>query len=78
MRDSRVPVALKAIAGVVALLILSPLDVFGDIPVLGLFDDAVLLTMLCAAFVWLATQMVERNVTPVRRPEIVGPPAVRP
>ncbi len=65
-RDTRVPVALKAITAFLALLIISPLDVFGDIPVLGLFDDAVLLTLLCAAFVWFATQAIEKNVTPVR------------
>lgn len=75
MRDVRVPVALKAATAVLGLLIISPLDIFGDIPVLGLFDDAVLLTLLCAAFVFLATQMVEKNVTP--RGVIQGPPAVR-
>jgi len=42
MRDARVPFALKAGTLAVALLILSPLDVFGDIPGLGLLDDAAL------------------------------------
>lgn len=65
MRDERVPVAMKAATGVLALLIISPLDVFGDIPVLGLLDDALLLTLLCSAFVWLATRTIEKNVTPV-------------
>jgi uncharacterized membrane protein YkvA (DUF1232 family) len=46
-------------------LIISPIDVFGDIPVLGMLDDALLLTILCSAFVWLATRIVEKNVTPV-------------
>jgi hypothetical protein len=73
LRDQRVPTGLKAITGILALLIISPLNVFGDIPVLGLFDDAVLLSLLCMLFVWLATQAVEKNVTPVRR-EIGGPP----
>jgi uncharacterized membrane protein YkvA (DUF1232 family) len=68
MRDARVPLQLKIITGVLALLIISPLDIFGDIPVLGLFDDAVLLTMLCAFFVALATRTIEKNVTPVRQP----------
>ena len=77
MRDERVPLALKAIAGALALLILSPLDVFGDIPVLGLLDDAVLLTLLCTLFAWVATQALERNVTPVPARKIGGPPMVR-
>ena len=77
MRDERVPLALKAGAGLLALLILSPLDVFGDIPVLGVLDDAVLLTMLCTLFVWAATQVVESNVTPARTRATGGPPMVR-
>lgn len=75
MRDARVPTAVKASTAILALLIVSPLDVLGDIPVLGLLDDAVLLTLLCSAFVWLATRLVEKNVTPVR--EISGPPMVQ-
>jgi uncharacterized membrane protein YkvA (DUF1232 family) len=75
MRDTRVPAALKALTLAFGLLIISPLDVFGDIPVVGLLDDAALLTLLCMLFVWLATQTIEKNVTPQR--EISGPPAVR-
>jgi uncharacterized membrane protein YkvA (DUF1232 family) len=60
-----------------ALFIISPLDIFGDIPVLGLLDDAVLLSLLCMLFVWLATQTVEKNVTPARRPDVGGPPMVQ-
>lgn len=56
MRDERVPVALKIGAGVLGVLIVSPLDVFADIPVIGLLDDAVLLTLLCSLFVRLATR----------------------
>ena len=66
LRDERVPTGLKAITGVVALLIISPLDIFGDIPVLGILDDALLLTLLCMLFVWLGTQAIEKNVTPLR------------
>lgn len=77
MRDVRVPAGLKVVTGILALLIISPLDVFGDIPVLGLLDDAVLLSLLCMLFVWLATQTIEKNVTPVRTREIGGPPMVR-
>lgn len=78
MRDERVPTGLKTVTAVLALFIISPLDIFGDIPVLGLLDDAVLLTLLCMLFVWLATQSVEKNVTPVRgRRDIGGPPMTR-
>lgn len=75
MRDGRVPLAMKCGTGLLALLIISPIDIFGDIPVLGLLDDAVLLALLCSAFVWLATRMLEKNVTPVR--VVSGPPMVR-
>jgi uncharacterized membrane protein YkvA (DUF1232 family) len=75
MRDARVPAVLKTATLALALLIVSPLDVFGDIPVLGLFDDAALLTLLSMLFVWLATQAIEKNVTP--RPVIGGPPVIR-
>lgn len=64
MRDERVPMGLKAAAVVMGLLIISPLDIFGDIPVLGLLDDAVLLTLLAMFFVALATRTIEKNVTP--------------
>jgi uncharacterized membrane protein YkvA (DUF1232 family) len=77
MRDERVPAGLKVATGIFALLIISPLDIFSDIPVLGLLDDAVLLSLLCMLFVWLATQMIEKNVTPQARRDIGGPPMVR-
>ena len=70
LRDERVPGGLKIVTGVLALLVISPLDIFSDIPVLGLLDDAVLLTLLCMLFVRLATQTVEKNVTPVRNRSI--------
>ncbi len=59
MRDARVPVSLKALAGVAAVLIVSPLDVFGDIPVLGTLDDAALLTLAAVWFVRIAAPHVE-------------------
>jgi uncharacterized membrane protein YkvA (DUF1232 family) len=59
MRDARVPLALKAGAGLLALLVVSPVDVFGDIPVLGMLDDAALLSLLCMGFVHLAGRHVE-------------------
>lgn len=67
MRDDRVPAQLKFTAAILAVLIISPLDIFGDIPVIGLFDDAFLLTLLCAVFVWAATRVIEKDVTPVQR-----------
>lgn len=65
MRDARIPAYLKISTIVLGLLIISPLDVFGDIPILGLFDDAALLALLCAAFVWLGTRVIRKNVTPL-------------
>jgi len=56
LRDERVPGHLKWGAGALALLIVSPLDLLGDIPVLGLLDDAALLSILAVAFVALATK----------------------
>jgi len=66
LRDARVPIALKVAAAAVGLLIISPLDLFGDVPVLGALDDAVLLTLLCMWFVSRAGRYVEP--VPVRRP----------
>ena len=63
MRDSRVPLGLKAATAALAVLIVSPLDIFGDIPVLGFLDDAVLLTLLSMGFVAIARAIVERPVT---------------
>lgn len=67
MRDSRVPFGLKAGTVGLALLIVSPLDIFGDIPVLGFLDDAVLLTLLSMVFVSIARGIVERPVREVER-----------
>jgi uncharacterized membrane protein YkvA (DUF1232 family) len=41
--DRRVPLRLKLITVAAVLFVISPLNVFGDLPVLGLFDDAALL-----------------------------------
>ncbi len=66
MVDARVPLPLKLGAAAIGLLVISPIDIFGDIPVLGALDDAVLLTMLCMWFVSRAA----RHVEPVRvRPD---------
>src|SRR5580704_11879029 len=65
VRDARVPLSLKVVAALIGLLIISPLDLFGDIPVLGALDDAALLTLLCVWFVSRAVRHVEP--VPVRR-----------
>jgi uncharacterized membrane protein YkvA (DUF1232 family) len=59
VRDARVPLTLKLIAAALAVLIVSPIDIFGDIPVLGALDDAALLTLLCMWFVGQAGRHVE-------------------
>ena len=70
-RDARVPTRLKLLALAAALFILSPLNILGDIPLLGIFDDAALLAVLLAWFVhaaapWTAqaaaqTEIAERS-----------------
>lgn len=77
LRDTRVPVQLKLGTALLALLIISPLDVFGDIPVLGFLDDAVLLTLLCWAFVTLARRLLEKDVTMTSERHVSGLPQVR-
>jgi uncharacterized membrane protein YkvA (DUF1232 family) len=49
-RDERVPMRLKVMAAIGVLLILSPLNLLGDIPLLGFFDDAVLRTGSTTSF----------------------------
>lgn len=65
MRDQRVPAALKIVTAALAVLVISPIDIFSDVPVLGVLDDAALLTLLCVWFVGQAAKHVEP--VPVRR-----------
>jgi uncharacterized membrane protein YkvA (DUF1232 family) len=67
--DQRVHLALKASTALAALLIISPLDIFGDVPGLGLVDDTALLMMLAWVFVRLCPAHVVA--------EHFGPPAGR-
>ncbi len=53
-RDGRVPLWSKIVAGLAAALVISPLDLFGDIPLLGLVDDAALLLLIVHLFVAFA------------------------
>jgi uncharacterized membrane protein YkvA (DUF1232 family) len=59
MFDARVPSALKLTAVVIGVLVISPIDIFSDIPVLGTLDDLGLLTLLCVWFVSQAAKHVE-------------------
>ena len=77
--DTRVPLHLKAAAVAAALLIVSPLDVFGDIPFIGLLDDAALLLLAANVFVFLAERATIRRATPYSpEPRIVTPRALLP
>ena len=67
MRDARVPQWLKAGTVVGALVIISPLDLFGDIPILGILDDVTLLAILATVFVNIATKMLPQSVDPPMR-----------
>ena len=62
LREARVPISLKLVVAALGILIVSPVDIFGDIPVLGVLDDATLLALLCMWFVSQAT----RHLEPVR------------
>ena len=53
-RDARVPKHLKVLAALGVLLILSPLNFLGDIPLIGFFDDAALIGLLLSWFVRVA------------------------
>ena len=50
-RDARVPRRLKVLLGLGVLLILSPINLLGDLPLLGFFDDAALIGFLLSWFV---------------------------
>lgn len=52
--DPRVPKRLKIMGALGLLLILSPINVLGDIPLLGLVDDAALIGFLLSWFVRVA------------------------
>jgi uncharacterized membrane protein YkvA (DUF1232 family) len=56
-RDARVPLWSKILAGAAAALVVSPLDVLGDIPLIGLLDDAALLLLIAHLFVAYAERV---------------------
>ena len=51
VQHPRVPLRLKLMAVAAAVFILSPLNILGDIPLLGIVDDAALLALLLGWFV---------------------------
>jgi uncharacterized membrane protein YkvA (DUF1232 family) len=55
VRDPRVPLRLKVIAVAALLFILSPLNILGDIPLLGIVDDVALIALLLSWFVRVAS-----------------------
>lgn len=57
-RDVRVPAWLKMAGLAAAVLIVSPLDPFADIPFLNVFDDAALLMFAAKLFLGLAPAAV--------------------
>ena len=59
--DTRVPSLLKILTVAAALLIVSPIDVFGDIPLLGPLDDIGLLALLVTLFVRLCPAHLVRE-----------------
>jgi uncharacterized membrane protein YkvA (DUF1232 family) len=70
-RDGRVPLWSKILAGLAAALVISPLDLFGDIPLLGLVDDAALLLLIVHLFVAFAEKRARMGsgavaVAPIR------------
>ncbi|MBV9647523.1 MAG: hypothetical protein JO043_08675 [Candidatus Eremiobacteraeota bacterium] len=61
-RHEAVPFWLKAATVALGLLIISPIDLFGDIPVLGVCDDVVLLALLLNIFVAVAGRYAAQPV----------------
>jgi uncharacterized membrane protein YkvA (DUF1232 family) len=76
MRNAQVPLWLKLGTAAAALVVVSPLDLFGDIPILGALDDVVLLALLVNLFVLLAERTLRRDGAPMRTVRVVGPPAL--
>ena len=60
MRHPGVPIPLKAITVALALFIVSPLNILGDIPLIGIFDDVALLSFLLG---WFVKEAERRQMT---------------
>jgi uncharacterized membrane protein YkvA (DUF1232 family) len=59
--DTRVSAALKVGAALAALVVISPADLLGDIPLLGPIDDIALLMLLATLFVRLCPADIVRE-----------------
>jgi len=59
--DTRVSSLLKLGAAAAALVVVSPIDLFGDIPLLGPIDDIALLMLLATLFVRLCPADIVRE-----------------
>ena len=66
-RDSRVPTWAKVAAVIATIFIVSPLNILGDIPLLGFFDDAVFLGVVVHFFVRFAENQIANQIVPARR-----------
>lgn len=66
-RDSRVPTWAKVAAVLAAIFIISPLNILGDIPLLGFFDDAALLAFVVHYFVKFAEGRIANEIVPARK-----------
>ena len=65
IRDVRVPLRLKVLALLAAVFVLSPLNILGDIPLIGIVDDAALLALLLNWFVRAGEPYVKNARLPV-------------
>ena len=65
MRDARVPMVLRGTVIGLALFIVSPLNILGDIPLIGFLDDAALLALLATWFVSRADIYTVNTARPV-------------
>jgi uncharacterized membrane protein YkvA (DUF1232 family) len=73
MRDPRVPLWLKASTLASAAFIVSPLDLLGDIPVIGILDDVALISLLAMLFVNVASKQTTRGAEPEPELKVVQP-----
>ncbi|MBD5634350.1 MAG: DUF1232 domain-containing protein [Candidatus Eremiobacteraeota bacterium] len=58
MRDARVPLWSKVVAVLAVVLVVSPLNLLGDIPLIGLIDDGTLLLFVVHLFVKYAERSI--------------------
>lgn len=59
--DTRVSPMLKIGAAAAAVAVVSPIDIFGDVPLLGPIDDIALLMLLATLFVRLCPSAIVRE-----------------